>query len=73
MSYTPRSRTATAASSRSRRAAPSCRGGASSLLRLAQPAAPRLPSSQVLGDWVQRAMNVLLPPKPGFAPSEFVR
>jgi hypothetical protein len=32
-----------------------------------------LPSSQVLGDWVQRAMNVLLPPKPGFAPSEFVR
>ena len=73
MPYTPRSRTATAASPRSRRAAPSCRGGASSLLRLAQPAAPRLPTSQILGDWVQRAMNVLLPPTPGFAPSEFVR
>jgi hypothetical protein len=53
------------------RRAPRCRGGASSLLRLAQPAAPRLPSSQILGDWVERAMNVLLPPKPGYAPSEF--
>ena len=71
MSYTHRPRAAAAAQSRSRRAAPSCRGGASSLLRLAQPAAPRLPSSQILGNWVQRAMNVLLPPKPGYAPSEF--
>ncbi len=72
MLYTPRPRTAASASSRSRRAAaPSCRGGASSLLRLTQPAAPRLPSTQVLGDWVKRAMNVLLPPKPGFEPTEF--
>jgi hypothetical protein len=73
MLYTPRPRASAAVlSSRSRRAAaPSCRGGASSLLRLAQPSAPRLPSTQSLGDWVQRAMNVLLPPKPGFEPTEF--
>jgi hypothetical protein len=71
MPYTPRPRTALAALSRSRRAAPSCRGGASSLLRLAQSAEPRLPSSQSLDNWVQRAMSVLLPPKPGYAPSEF--
>ena len=70
MLYTPRPRASAVVSPRSRRAAtPSCRGGASSLLRLA-PAAPRLPSTQVLGDWVKRAMNVLLPPKPGFEPTE---
>ena len=69
-----RLRTASAAPAQARRrAAPSCRGGASSLLRLAQPAAtPRLPSTQEIGDWVQRAVNVLLPPRPpAFAPSEF--
>ncbi len=72
MSYTPRSRAVQALASRSRRAAPSCRGGASSLLRLAQPAAPRLPSTQDLGDWVSRAFGALLPmaAPPGFAPSE---
>jgi hypothetical protein len=72
MLFTPRSRAAAAASHRSRRVAPSCRGGASSLLRLAQPAAPRLPSSQDLGDWLSRAIGVLSPmPARGFAPSEF--
>ena len=38
-------------------AAPSCRGGASSLLRLAQPAAPRLPSATTCGDWRQPACS----------------
>jgi hypothetical protein len=71
MLYSSRFRAAAAASSR-RRAAPTCRGGASSLLRLAQPVAPRLPSTQEIGDWVQRAVNVLLPPRAtAFAPSEF--
>jgi hypothetical protein len=61
-----------AAARQSRRAAPSCRGGASSLLRLSQPAAPRLPSaSDVLG-WVSRAASALrMPAAPQFAPSEF--
>jgi len=55
-----------------RRAAPSCRGGASSLLRLSQPAAPRLPSTLDLGGWVSRAANALNSKAiPVFAPSEF--
>ena len=55
-----------------RRATPSCRGGASSLLRLAQPSAPRLPSTLNLGAWISRAAQALtMPPVPTFAPSEF--
>jgi hypothetical protein len=61
-----------AASRQARRAAPSCRGGASSLLRLAQPAAPRLPSTLDISGWVSRAANALkFPAVPQFAPSEF--
>ena len=72
MPYTNRPRIVAAASLRARRAAPSCRGGASSLLRLAQPAAPRLPSTHDLGDWIQRALSVLTPMSaPSFAPSDF--
>ena len=71
MSYSNRPRVA-AASLRARRVAPSCRGGASSLLRLAQPAATRLPSTHDLGDWIQRALSVLTPMSaPSFAPSDF--
>jgi hypothetical protein len=55
-----------------RRAAPSCRGGASSLLRLTQPAAPRLPSAFDVSGWVSRAASALkLTAVPSFAPSEF--
>jgi hypothetical protein len=55
-----------------RRAAPRCRGGASSLLRLTQPSAPRLPSTLDIGGWVSRAAGALklLPSAPAFAPSE---
>jgi hypothetical protein len=38
-----------------RPARPHCRGGASSLLRLAQPAAPRLPAPLDLTEWLSRA------------------
>ena len=38
-----------------RRFSPRCRGGASSLLRLTQPSAPRLPAALDLADWVSRA------------------
>lgn len=56
----------------SRRAAPSCRGGASSLLRLVQPATSRLPSTLDIGGWVSRAANAMkMPAAPMFAPSEF--
>ena len=44
-----------------RPAAPRCRGGASSLLRLAQPAAPRLPTTLDLSDWASHAASVLMP------------
>ncbi|WP_280153324.1 hypothetical protein [Piscinibacter sp. XHJ-5] len=55
-----------------RRAAPSCRGGASSLLRLSQPAVTKLPTVEDLGGWIKRAAQALrVPTVPAFAPSEF--
>jgi hypothetical protein len=72
MSHPNRLRAAAAATLRQRRAAPRCRGGASSLLRLGQPVAPRLPSTHEVGDWIQRAFSVLAPmAAPSFAPSDF--
>lgn len=38
-----------------RPARPHCRGGASSLLRLSQAAAPRLPTPAEVADWMTRA------------------
>ncbi|MES2991086.1 MAG: hypothetical protein V4844_06680 [Pseudomonadota bacterium] len=46
---------------RLRPATPSCRGGASSVLRLTQPGAQRLPNALDLGDWASRAASVMLP------------
>jgi hypothetical protein len=46
---------------RLRPATPSCRGGASSLLRLTQPGAQRLPNTLDLADWMSHAASVLLP------------
>lgn len=46
---------------RLRPASPSCRGGASSVLRLAQPAAQRLPTTLDLSDWMSHAASVLMP------------
>ena len=37
---------------------PRCRGGASSLLRLSQPATPRLPTPLDLAEWIGRAAGV---------------
>ncbi len=72
LSLSFRVRPAAAGPRHARRVAPSCRGGVSSLLRLAQPAAPRLPSTLDLGDWVSRAAGVLkFPVAAAFAPSEF--
>ena len=71
-----RSQTAPA-TRRNRPAGPHCRGGASSLLRLANPAAPRLPKSADLSDWISRAAASLLggpgDQMPAFAASEFTR
>jgi hypothetical protein len=50
---------------------PSCRGGASSLLRLAQPLSGRLPSSVDVGEWVSRAASALLPVSAAAAPNHF--
>jgi hypothetical protein len=49
------------ASRRTRPANPRCRGGASSVLRLTQPAARRLPTTLDLTDWMSHAASVLLP------------
>ncbi len=46
---------------RLRPATPSCRGGASSVLRLTQPGAQRLPNALDLSDWMSRAASVMLP------------
>lgn len=46
---------------RLRPASPSCRGGASSLLRLTQPACARLPSAPYLADLISRAAGALMP------------
>jgi hypothetical protein len=61
-----------APAARQLRRAPRCRGGASSLLRLTQPGATRLPSALDLGGWMRRAAQVLTPCAPAFAPSEFI-
>ena len=53
--------TATTAMRRLRPANPSCRGGASSVLRLTQADAKRLPTALDLSGWMSRAASVLLP------------
>ena len=52
---------APAAHRRTRPANPSCRGGASSVLRLKQPASGRLPTTLDLSEWMSNAASVLLP------------
>jgi hypothetical protein len=47
----------TSGSKRLRPVTPSCRGGASSVLRLTQPAAGRLPSTLDLSDWMSHAAS----------------
>ncbi|MBC8058498.1 MAG: hypothetical protein H7Y61_18155 [Rhizobiales bacterium] len=46
---------------RLRPANPSCRGGASSVLRLTQPTATRLPTTEALSGWMSHAASVLMP------------
>jgi hypothetical protein len=46
---------------RVRPANPSCRGGASSLLRLRQPVSGRLPTAPDLAEWMSHAASVLMP------------
>lgn len=46
---------------RTRPATPRCRGGASSMLRLAQSGAPRLPSTLDLAGWMSQAAVALMP------------
>ena len=47
------------ATRRLRAASPAMHGGASSLLRLARPADPRLPSGSALSGWAERAASML--------------
>ena len=64
----------TAPARRARPTGPSCRSGASSLLRLTQPASTRLPTALDLSGWVGRAASIFLPvtgPLAAFAQSEF--
>jgi hypothetical protein len=48
---------------RARPAAPRCRNGVSSLLRLSQPDAARLPQAQTVSDWAARAASLLAGPE----------
>ena len=58
----PLNRTKTIARAlRARPPGPSCKGGASSVLRLTQPTAPRVPSPSSVSDWLHRAADVMLP------------
>ncbi len=57
----PRSARTAPSLRRARPANPSCRGGASSLLRLTQTASTRLPSAPALSEWMSHAASVLLP------------
>lgn len=50
-----------------RRAAPSCRGGASSMLRLAQPGACGLPPASALSQWARGTGQALIPADPAWA------
>jgi hypothetical protein len=50
-----RATTSAASAKPNRRVSPRCRGGVSSLLRLTQPGAARLPGALELADWVSRA------------------
>jgi hypothetical protein len=71
-----RSQAASFAKGRQRPTGPHCRGGASSLLRLANPAAARLPKATDLSDWISRAAGLLgatASARPAFAASEFSR
>ena len=52
---------ATRRARRARPANPSCRGGASSVLRLAQPTGQRLPTALDLSGWMSHAASVLMP------------
>ena len=56
--------------------APRCRNGVSSLLRLSQPSAPRLPQPHDISGWVSRAAGALgiarvAHQDPAFAASRF--
>ena len=46
---------------RTRPAGPHCRGGASSVLRLTQPATNLAPSRMSLSDWLSRATDMVMP------------
>ena len=50
-----------ALATRTRPCGPSCRGGASSVLRLTQPAQSLMPSRSNLSDWLSHAAEVMLP------------
>ena len=56
-----KSATTSQSSRRIRPANPSCRGGVSSVLRLAQPTAQRFPNTLDLSDWMSHAASVLMP------------
>lgn len=72
----PLIRSTAAPARRLRPAGPQGPGGASSLLRLSNPAAPRLPKGAELSNWVTRAAQRLLggaDRMPEFAASTLIR
>ena len=70
MPITSRLRAAASSPRHPRRATPSGRSGLSSVLRLAQPAASRLPQALDLSGWMRRAAQALVPDHPAWAATE---
>jgi hypothetical protein len=55
---------------RARPASPTCRGGASSVLRLSQPSLPRLPAGADVEAWLERTLGLMAQADTDWAPDE---
>lgn len=55
---------------RTRPAGPTCRGGASSVLRLSQPSLPRLPAGADVEAWLERTLGLMAQADTDWAPDE---
>jgi hypothetical protein len=55
---------------RSRPVGPTCRGGASSVLRLSQPSLPRMPAGADVEAWLERTLGLMARSDTDWAPEE---
>ena len=55
---------------RTRPVGPTCRGGASSMLRLSQPSLPRMPAGADVEAWLERTLELMTRSDTDWAPDE---